>query len=69
MVFGLDFLRTDDALYDTFFVDDESCAEGTHVLAAIHALLAPDAELLDQLLVRVGNQVEGEGVLFDEFLM
>ena len=69
MVLGLDFLRADDTLYDTFFVDDEGGAEGTHVLAAVHALLAPYSELLDQLLVCVGNQGKGEGVLLDELLV
>ncbi len=27
MVFGLHFFRSDDALYNTFFINDESCAE------------------------------------------
>ena len=66
MVFGLDFLWTDDALHNAFFVNDEGRAEGAHVLASIHALLAPYTKLFDQLLVCVGNQGEGEGVLLDE---
>ena len=69
MVFGLDFLWTDDALHNAFFVNDEGRAEGTHVFTAIHALLAPYTKLFDQLLVCVGNQGEGEGVLLDEFLV
>lgn len=37
MVFGLHFFRSDDALYNTFFINDESCAERSHIFAAIHA--------------------------------
>ena len=69
MVLGLDFLRADDALHDAFFVDDEGGAEGTHVLTAVHALLAPYTKLLDQFLVCVGNQGKGERVLLDELLV
>lgn len=59
MVFGLDFLWTDDALHNAFFVNDEGRAEGAHVLASIHALLSPYTKLFDQLLVCVGNQGKG----------
>lgn len=69
MVLGLHFLRADDALYNTLFVDDEGSTEGTHVLAPIQAFLTPHTKLIDQLLVCVGNQREGEGILFDKLLM
>lgn len=59
MVFGLHFFRSDDALYNTFFINDESCAERSHIFAAIHAFFAPYSELFYQLLVGVCNQVKG----------
>ena len=34
MVFGLHFFRSDDTLYNTFFINDESCAERSHIFAA-----------------------------------
>ena len=54
-------------LDDAILVDYEGGAEGTHVLAPIHALLAPYAHGLYQFLVGIGNQGEGELVLVDEF--
>ena len=56
MVFGLHFFRSDDTLYNTFFINDESCAERSHIFAAIHAFFAPYSELFYQLLVGVCNQ-------------
>ena len=56
MVFGLHFFRSDDTLYNTFFINDESCAERSHIFSAIHAFFAPYSELFYQLLVGVCNQ-------------
>ena len=69
MVLGLYFLGTDNALYHSLFVDDESSAESAHVLAATHALFTPNTKFLYQLLVSVGNKREGQVVLFDELLV
>ena len=69
MVLGLYFLRADDAFYHSLFVDDESSAESTHVLASVHALFTPNTKFLYQLLVSVGNKREGQVVLFDELLV
>ena len=41
MFLGLYLLGEEDAFDDAFFVDDEGGAEGAHILATIHALLAP----------------------------
>ena len=59
MVFGLHFFRSDDALYNTFFINDESCAERSHIFAAIHAFFAPYSELFYQLLNKIGNKSKG----------
>ena len=69
VVFGLDLLRTDDSLHDAFLIDDEGRAERAEVFAAIHALLAPDAKLLHKGLLRVCDEMEGQLMLGDEFLM
>lgn len=36
VVFGLDLFGGDDAGYFALGVDDEGCAEGAHIFAAIH---------------------------------
>ena len=69
VVFGLDLLGGDDALDGAVGRDDEGGAEGPHVLAAIHGFLAPYAKLLDQPVVCVGDEGEGELLLGDEFLV
>ena len=58
MRLGLDFFRGEDLLYHSFFINDKGGAESSHILAAIHALLSPYAHLIDQQLVRIGNQRE-----------
>ena len=63
---GLDLLRQIYLLDDAVLVDHEGGAEGAHVLASVHALLAPHAHGLHQLLVGVGNQGEGQFVLVDK---
>ena len=41
MVFGLHFFRSDDTLYNTFFINDESCAERSHIFAAHTCFFSP----------------------------
>ena len=69
MVFGLDFLWTDDALHNAFFVNDESSTEGTHVFASVHAFFSPYTESLYLLVLGIGIQCEGKLVLFYYFLV
>ena len=69
MDFRLDLLGADDLLDDALFVDDEGGANGAHVFAAVHRLFLPDAELLDELLVDVGDEWEVQVVLLDELTM
>ena len=58
-----------DTLYNTFFINDESCAERSHIFAAIHAFLAPYSELFYQLLVGVCNQGKRQIVFLNKFLV
>ena len=63
MVLRIDGLATDDALDTAIGADDEGRALGTHVLAAVHALLDPSAEEFIEAHVGVGDQAEGQLVL------
>ena len=69
MFFGLHFFRSDDPFYDSFFVNQESSAESTHICTSVQFLFSPHAKLLYQLLVSIGNQGERKVVLLDKFLM
>ena len=69
MLFCFDFFRGEDTFNYPFFIDNKSSAEGTHVFASVHTFFSPYAKLFHQFLVRIGNQREGELVLFNEFLM
>ena len=55
---GLDLLGQEHLLDDAVLVNHEGGAEGAHVFASVHALLAPHAHGLHQFLVGVGNQGE-----------
>ena len=69
MVFRLHLLREKNPFDDAFFVDDEGGAERAHVFPSVHALLAPGTEGFRQPVLGVGNQREGQLVLFDELLV
>ena len=69
MVFRLHFLGEKNPLDDAFFVDDEGGAERAHVFPSVHAFLAPGPEGFCQPVVGVGDQREGQLVLFDELLV
>ena len=53
----------------SILVDQKRGAVYAHVFLAVHTLLRPDAVFLDDIFVRVGDQVELESVLRPEFLM
>ena len=65
----LDLLRTVDLGHDALLVDDECCADGTHVGAARHFLFLPYAKSLNELVVGVGNEGEGQLELLLELLV
>lgn len=67
--FGLDLLTLDDVFDDAFLVDEEGGANGAEVLAAVHRFLCPDAHLLHQRVVGVGDEGEGQLVLCLELLV
>ena len=50
-------------------VDEEGDAVGAHVFAAHEAFFAPDAVVLHDFFVSVGEESEGKGVFLDEFLV
>ena len=54
----------DHALHHALTVDEERLAEGAHVGASVELLLCPDAELSLQRGVRVGDEPEGQALLF-----
>ena len=69
MVFGLHFFRSDDALFNSFFINDESCAERSYLFAVIHVFFALYSELFYQLLVGVCNQGKRQIVFLNKFLV
>ena len=69
VVLHLDLLWRDYALNHSVLINDKGGAEGAHVGAAVHLLLAPHAKLLDESLLRVGNEVERQFVLCYELKM
>ena len=66
MLFGFDLLAGEDLFDNALFVDDEGGADGAHGLLAIHGLLAPGAHGLEQRVVDIGYQGEGQLVFFLE---
>ena len=66
MLFGLDLLASEDLFDDALFVDDEGGTDGAHGLFAIHGLLTPGAHGLEQGVVDISYQGEGQFVLFLE---
>ena len=69
MDFRLDFLGGENAADTPFFVNEEGGAEYAHVGAAVHFLFSPCTEGFEQLVLGVGNEVEGEAVAFTEVLV
>ena len=69
MLFGLDLLAGEDLFDDALLVDDEGGTDGAHGLLAIHGLLAPGAHGLEQGVVDISYQGEGQFVLFLELNM
>ena len=53
----------------SILVDQKRRAVYAHVLFAVHAFFGPDAVFLDDIFVRVGDQVELESILRPELLM
>src|SRR3954468_558148 len=58
-----------DAFDAALAVDHERRAEDTHVFAAEHRLLAPDAVRFGNFVIRVGQEREWQVELLLEFLM
>ena len=69
MFLCLHLLASEDLLDDSFLVDDEGGANGSHRLLAIHILLAPCAHCLKQGVVDIGNQRKWQLMLLLELLM
>ena len=67
MPFGLHVVE--DVLDLAIGADNEGGARDAHHLAAVQILLYQDAELVRDLLVRVGKQCEGQVVIILEFLL
>ena len=55
--------------YYAILINDEGRTKGAHIRATIHALFAPYAHGLYELLVGVGNEGEGEFVFVDKLLV
>lgn len=66
---GLDLLGGEDVGDGAVGTDKECGAQGAHVFAPVHGLLAPYAHGLLKAVVGVGNEGEGQVVGGDEFLM
>lgn len=47
---------------NTFFIDDKSGAEKSHVFSAIKLLFPPDSVAFNDLSASIGNQAEGKGM-------
>ena len=60
MLFGFHLLASEDPLNDTLLIDDKGGANSSHGLLAVHILLTPGAHRLQQFMVDVGNQGEGQ---------
>ena len=69
MLLYLDFLRPEDASDGSSFISDEGGAEYAHGNPAAHFLLPEYAQDVDQDLLCVAYEGEGEVVLLNELLM
>ena len=69
MFFGLHFFGSDNPFYDSFFINQESSAESTHICTSVQFLFSPHPKLFYQLLLSIGNQSERKVVFLYEFLM
>ncbi len=69
MLFGFHFFGSDDAFYDSFFIDHESCAERSHIGTSIHAFSLPILQIVLPLFVGIGNQCKRKIILLNEFLV
>lgn len=52
-----------------FGINDKGGSFGAHVFFAIHAFFHPDAVGIDEAVVFITKNGEGEGVLFDELFV
>ncbi len=57
MLFGFHFFGSDNPFYDSFFIDQESSAEGSHIGTSIQ-LFSP-IQILLPTFVRIGYQRKG----------
>ena len=69
MFLGLHFFGSDNPFYDSFFINQESSAESTHVSTSVQFLFSPYSKLFHLPFVIVGNQGKRKIVLFDKFLV
>ena len=69
MLFGFHFFGSDNPFYDSFFIDQESSAEGSHIGTSIQLFLSPYTKFFYQLFVRIGYQCKRKIILIDEFLV
>ena len=69
MFLGLHFFGSDNPFYDSFFINQESSAESTHVSASVQLLFSPHTELFYSFLVSIGKLRERKIVFLDEFLV
>ena len=53
MLFGFHFFGSDNPFYDSFFIDQESSAEGSHIGTSIQLFLSPYTKFFYQLFVRI----------------
>ncbi len=70
MFLGLHFFGSDNPFYDSFFINQESSAESTHISTAIQFLFSPILQILLLTFLSVSAiRVERKIVFFDEFLV
>ena len=65
MILGIDFI--DNTLDDTFFIDDKSSAERSHISTAVQLFFGPYAECLIERRIGIGNQIERQRLFLDKF--
>ena len=54
MNFSFYLFGRDDAFDDSFFIDDKSCAERSHVFPSVHGFFSPYTKLFYQFFVSIG---------------
>ena len=67
MILGIDFI--DNTLDNTFFIDDKSSAERSHISTAVQLFFGPYAECLIERRIGIGNQIERQRLFLDKFPM